>query len=479
MPFVNFFTKNRVFFLAKYKKAHEADKSCFFSFFLYTTLPYMHSSFLPSQSLSAYRYCVVTLGCQMNKNDSERLESVLKGMGFSGTEDPKDADVIVLNSCSVRKSAEDRIFGLSREFARLKKTKPELLICVTGCMPGRDRDGSLRKKLPHVDLFFSTKDMILLPQRLSELNPALRPSYQKTFQAFVTIQTGCNHFCTYCVVPFSRGMEVNRPLKDIIHEVEALSTRGCIEITLLGQIVNHYRASDPHYFSSNNPYHHNDFAKLLWEVGRISGIQRVHWTAPHPLYMDEEVIDALGLPNQVQYLHLPVQSGNDEILKRMNRRHTRAFYLDTINNIRIAYPRIAIGTDIIVGFSGETDAQFYDTVTLYRACDFDISYTAQYSERSHTVAAKAFSDSVSKEEKKRRWETLQTIMEQTVLKKNQAYVGQTVSVLVDQHAHGFCLGNSSEMKRVRFHGEASQVGTIQPVEIFQAEEWILHGRQKK
>jgi len=181
-------------------------------------------------------------------------------------------------------------------------------------------------------------------------------------------------------------MEVNRPLKDIIHEVEALSTRGCIEITLLGQIVNHYRAPDPHYFSSNNPYHHNDFAKLLWEVGRISGIQRVHWTAPHPLYMDEEVIDALGLPNQVQYLHLPVQSGNDEILKRMNRRHTRAFYLDTINNIRIAYPRIAIGTDIIVGFPGETDVDFAETLSLMEEVGFDGCFAFKFSPRSGTPA---------------------------------------------------------------------------------------------
>lgn len=440
---------------------------------------------------SIYKYHLLTFGCQMNKNDSERLESVLRHMGMIATADPKDADVILMNSCSVRESAENRIFGFSTNFAELKKEKPGLIIGVTGCMPGRDREGAMRKKLPDVDLFFPTKDMVHLPTWLASLNPelrpmddlpsdylSLRPTLSQTFQAFVTIQTGCNHFCTYCVVPYSRGLEVNRPAKDILSEIKELAGRGCLEVTLLGQIVNHYISPDPQGFSADNPYKKNDFARLLWEVNQIPGIERINWTAPHPLYMDDEAIDALTLPKQVNYIHLPVQSGNNEILARMNRRHTREFYLDVIKKISAKKSNIAIGTDIIVGFCGETSQQFDDTVSLYQACDFDISYHAQYSTRSGTLATKIYEDDVPKAEKKRRWQVLQDMMEETTCRKNQAYVGQTVSVLFDAYDSGFGTGNSREMKRVRVKSDTSLAGQIHDVVIFKAETWMLYGRVK-
>lgn len=437
------------------------------------------------------KYHLLTLGCQMNKNDSERLASILGNMGFTPTDSPEEADAIFINSCSVRQSAEDRIFGFTKNFAKLRQQKPDLIIGVTGCMPGRDRDDNMRKSLPHVDLFFPTKDMVRLPKMLAELNPtyrplddmaadylALRPTIQKTYQAFVTLQTGCNHFCTYCVVPFSRGLEVNRPLRDILAEIHNLRDNGCVEVTLLGQIVNHYIAPDPEAFSSHNPYQKNHFAKLLWEINQIDGIERIHWTAPHPLYMDDEVIDALTLPKQVNFIHLPVQSGNTDMLKKMNRRHDRDYFFKTIQRIRAKKPDIAIGTDIIVGFCGETEEQFNDTVSLFEACQFDISYHAQYSERTHTVAAKAFEDDVPKIEKKRRWEVLQHLMEDMVLKKNQYYIGKVVSVLVERYEHGFCTGNSREMKLVRFKSDEPRIGHIVDVEIFKAQEWMLYGRMK-
>ena len=268
-----------------------------------------------------YKYHILTFGCQMNKNDSERLSSILGRMGLTSTDVPDEADVIMMNSCSVRESAENRIFGQARNFVALKEKKPNLIIGVTGCMPGRDKDGRMERKLDGVDLYFPTKDMVELPQRLAALNPALRPmedleddylklhpTYQKKFQAFVTIQTGCNMFCTYCVVPYARGLERNRPLKDILEEARELAAHGCLELTLLGQIVNHYVAPDPENFSPENPYTKNHFAKLLWEINQIQGIERIHWTAPHPLHMDEEAIDALTLPKQVNYIHLPMQS---------------------------------------------------------------------------------------------------------------------------------------------------------------------------
>lgn len=439
---------------------------------------------------STFAYHVITFGCQMNKNDSERMESILQSMNLSPVNTPEEAHVIIMNSCSVRASAEHRIYGFARKFAEWKQENPDLIIGVTGCMPGRDVDGKLRKALEGVDLYFPTKDMIMLPKWLTELNPNLRqmedlsedylrviPQYQSRFQAFVTLQTGCNHFCTYCVVPFARGLEVNRPLHDILSEIRTLSENGCVEVTLLGQIVNHWTATDPEHFSPDNPYRESDFAKLLWEINQMQGIARIHWTAPHPLYMTDEVIHALTLPSQVNYLHLPVQSGNTEVLKRMNRRHDREFFLDVVEKIKQVKPDIALGTDIIVGFCGETDAQFQDTVSLYELCDFDISYTAQYSPRTGTVAHKLFADTVSREEKKARWNTLQKMMEKIVLRKNQAYMGSTVSVLVDTVKSGMCGGNSREMKRVNFVGDETLYGTIVDVRISQVGEWILFGER--
>lgn len=435
-----------------------------------------------------HKYHILTFGCQMNKNDSERLGAILSSMGMESTDDLEHADVILMNSCSVRESAEGRIYGKSRVFAELKKKKPHVIVGVTGCMPGRDKDGALERGLHDVDLYFPTRDMIMLPKWLSELNPDLRPvdlqddyltiqpQHDQVYQAYVTIQTGCNHFCTYCVVPHARGLEGNRSLKSIIDEVKDLASKGCVEITLLGQIVNHWIASDAEYFSKHNPYQKNDFAKLLWELNQIEGIERIHWTAPHPVYMDDEVIDALTLPKQINFLHLPVQSGNTEILKKMNRRHTREDYLAVIKKIRAIRPDIALATDIIVGFCGETDEQFQDTVSLYKECDFDISYNAQYSQRSGTVAAQAFDDGVPKEVKRDRWWVMQHLMEDTVLRKNEYYQGKTVSVMVDSYRHGMCGGNSSEMKRVNFPGAEDLVGQIVDVRIDKPDMWILWGK---
>ncbi|MFZ2189519.1 MAG: tRNA (N6-isopentenyl adenosine(37)-C2)-methylthiotransferase MiaB, partial [Candidatus Magasanikiibacteriota bacterium] len=405
------------------------------------------------------------------------------------TDSLEQADVIVFNTCSVRDSAEARIFGQGANFAKLKQKKPNLIVAITGCMPGRDKTKELKKRIPWVDLYFGNEEMIHLPKWLAELNPEMRPmedletdylnihpNYHSQFQAFVSIQTGCNHFCTYCVVPYARGTEGNRSLKSILDEINNLDNKGYKEITLLGQIVNHYIAPDPEYFSKDNIYTKNDFAKLLWEINKTKNIERVHWTAPHPIYMDDEMIDALTLPKQVNFIHLPVQSGNDEILKKMNRRHDRQFYIDIIKKIRTKRQDIAIGTDIIVGFCGETEEQFQDTVSLFKICDFDISYHAKYSTRSGTVADKMFKDDVLKSEKKKRWQVLQDLMEEITYAKNQKYVGQKVSVLVERCNDGWCEGNSNEMKLTRFKGSELIIGTIQTPEIYKAGTWLLWGR---
>ena len=455
------------------------------------------------------KYHLITFGCQMNKNDSERMETLLKGVGFVSTDLPEEADIIIINTCSVRQSAEDRVFSKVHAFQELKEKNPDLIVGITGCMPGRDRDGAIRKRLPIVDLYFPIAEMGQLPRWIGELRPELvnsadtitdylkiRPEYHSLKQAYVSIQTGCNKFCTYCVVPFARGLEKNRPVKDILDEVKELAEHGCVEVTLLGQTVNSYLAPDVENFSEENPYQ-NHFAKLLWEVNQIPEIKRLHFTAPHPLHMTDEVIEAMSLPAHVNFIHLPVQSGDDEVLRRMNRRYTAAQFIDVVRRLRSKIPNIAIGTDIIVGFSGESSEQFEKTVELYKEVRFDISYTAQYSVRSGTAANRAFKDDVTREEKKRRWDALQLVQETITKEKNQRFVGTVVSVLVDRHEPpkitdemllmpekiqtllasqpGYCFGNSREMKLVRFVGEKELIGEIVNIKITKADTWILEG----
>lgn len=438
-------------------------------------------------------YFVKTFGCQMNKNDSERLDAVLQGMGLAPVDSAQSADVILLNTCSVRKSAEDRVFGQVHNYKKLKKKRPNLIIGVTGCMPGRDRDGALEKTMDGADLFFPIEDMVRLPEWISGLNPSLansgeyvddyltlHPIREQVRQAYVTIQTGCNKFCTYCVVPFARGFERNRPVKDIVDEIRSLAERGCIEVTLLGQTVNSF-VDEQGAFSHGNPYR-DHFAGLLWEVNQIEGIERIHFTAPHPLHMTEEVIDAMSLPKHMNFLHLPVQAGDNDILRKMNRRYTREHFIELVEKIYDRLPGLALGTDIIVGYCGESEEAFERTVDLYKSCSFDISYTAMYSPRTGTVGHKAWDDDVSYVEKKRRWKKLQALMEQIVLEKNQKYVGAEVSVLADSfkkvegQEKGWVVGNSREMKRVQFPGTADMVGGIFRVRVAKAMEWILYGK---
>jgi tRNA-2-methylthio-N6-dimethylallyladenosine synthase len=445
----------------------------------------------------------------MNKNDSERMETLLKGVGLHATDEREQADVVLINTCSVRQSAEDRVFSVVNAFKELKEKNPKMILGITGCMPGRDRDGAIKKKMPIVDLYFPTKDMGQLPRWIGELRPELvnsenpvedylkvKPDYHKTTQAYVSIQTGCNKFCTYCVVPFARGLEKNRPLADILEEIRELVAHGCVEITLLGQTVNSYQAPDPDSFSKENPYE-DHFAGLLWEVNQIEGVTRLHFTAPHPLHMTDEVIDAMTLPAHMNFIHLPVQAGDDEVLRRMNRRYTAEQFMDVVRRLKEKMPNLAIGTDIIVGFCGETPEAFEKTVELYKEAQFDISYTARYSVRSGTAAWRAFKDDVTREEKKRRWDTLQKVQEEIVLQKNQRFVGKIVSVLVERWEPpkitdemlkmpekiqelmaaqpGFCYGNSREMKLTRFAGGEAFVGKEVNVRISKAGMWLLEG----
>ncbi|MDD5725992.1 MAG: tRNA (N6-isopentenyl adenosine(37)-C2)-methylthiotransferase MiaB [Patescibacteria group bacterium] len=434
-------------------------------------------------------YFIQTYGCQMNTNDSERLSGLLKSIGLDESLVEKEANLIIFNTCSVRAHAEERIYGRMEELMERKKKGEDVLITVTGCMAGRDKTGELRRRLGMADLFFATPDMVNLPRWIAELRPEwiisgdvaedylkINPLRQKAYQAYVTIQTGCNHFCTYCVVPYARGLERNRPVADVLDEINDLVSKGRIDITLLGQAVNDYKAPDPGTFTAHNPYK-NHFAALLWEINQIEGVKRLHWTAAHPMSMEDEIIHALTLPKQVNYLHLPVQAGSNEVLRRMNRKYTREDYLEVINKVKATRPGIALGTDIIVGFCGETEKDFEDTISLYKESDFDISYTAQYSPRTGTLGYRLFKDDVPDEEKKRRWQVLQDLMEQNALRKNQDFCGKVLQVFIEKVDGDIAYGTSQELKSVRATGAKDwMVGKIMPASIEKAMTWQLEGQ---
>lgn len=438
------------------------------------------------------KFYLQTFGCQMNKNDSERIVGLLLSLGLKQTKKVSKADILLVNTCSVRQAAEDRIFGVIFNWQVLKEKNPDLIIGVTGCMPGRDKDKKIRKKLSGVDLFFSIDELIQLPKWLNELNPKLftrkvdelsdylviNPKRAENYRAYIAIQTGCNNFCTYCVVPYSRGRERNRPVKDILKEVEVAVENGAQEVVLLGQVVNNYHAPDRKQFSSKNIFvGKDDFAALLWEVNQVKNLKRIHFTAADPQYFNDYQIQALILPKQVNFLHLPVQSGNNEILKKMNRHYTREQFLELVKKINKMRPGIALGTDIIVGFCGETEAQFADTLDLYKQARFDISYHAKYSERTGTVAAKAFCDDVPLTIKKKRWQAVQDLMEEITWKKNQKYLNKPISVLVEKFYDGVCSGFTSEMKYAEFLGEADLVGKVINLKTTETDTWRLKGKR--
>jgi tRNA-2-methylthio-N6-dimethylallyladenosine synthase len=372
----------------------------------------------------------------MNKNDSERIAAALEKMGMKKAKDKNSADFIVLNTCSVRQTAEDRVFGEIHNFLKLKEKNKKLKVAVTGCLVGRDQNKEIQKKLKGVDLFFKIDELSLLKYLLYESDKPNRSNKSYKFylsiptkaefsaSRYLTIQTGCNEFCSYCVVPYARGREYNRSLQEIFREAKKLIREGAIEITLLGQIVNKWVAPDTENFSKNNPFRpadpvspiksinhiRSDFPALLWELNQLPKLKRIHFISPHPKYMSDDLIQTLALPKMANYLHLAAQSGDDRILKKMNRKYSAADYLKIIRKVRKAKPNIELGTDIIVGFPGETERQFGNTVEFCKKVKFDVAYIAMYSPRSGTAAYKNYPDNVPREVKKRRWLILNNLI---------------------------------------------------------------------
>jgi len=334
------------------------------------------------------KYFIKTFGCQMNQSESEKIAGALEKKGYQPAKKIEDADLVIINSCSVRQSAEDRVLGLVKNLKNLKARKASnLKIILTGCMLYHGQKW-LKRKLADVDEFVEI-------EKLTSQAPAAKRS-SKTI-AWVPIMKGCNHFCTYCVVPYSRGREKSRPFKEIVCEVETLARQGYKQIILLGQNVNSYQPS---------------FAKLLRRLHKIKGIEKISFITSNPWDLTDEIIKAMKLPKIDRYLHLPVQSGDDEILRKMNRPYTAKDYLRLVQKIRREIPDIKIGTDIIVGFPGETKKAFENTVKLCKKVGFEKAYIARYSPRPGTAAFK-MKDNVSYQEKKRRWKILDSLINKT------------------------------------------------------------------
>jgi tRNA-2-methylthio-N6-dimethylallyladenosine synthase len=450
-------------------------------------------------------YNIQTFGCTMNYSDSERMETYLEALGFSKTEDLEQASMVLFNTCSIKQKAEDKVFGTIRNVAKFKKNNPNLTIVVTGCMvrSSSSKYSSTRDKLfgrmKELDIALRIEELPKLAALTREVHPHIKlpeiqeesledyfkidASHESTTskaQAFVAISNGCDKFCTYCIVPYSRGREKSRKITDILEEVESLVENGCKEITLIGQTVNSYGLS--RYDQENETFNYlkekEPFVELLEQLDKLStkGLQRVRFTSPHPKDMSDQLIDAMvELKTQMPYLHLPVQSGDDRTLKRMNRPYTIEKFRDTVTKLRERIPDIAITTDIIVGFCGETEEEFENTFNFFNEMGFEHAYISQYSERIGTTAAKFIKDDIAQETKKERWHRLNNLLKETSKRGLERFHGKTVNVIVERQDGETCLGRSEHYKTVQFKSGRKLVGELVTVKVTDSKEWILEG----
>ena len=414
------------------------------------------------------KYHIITIGCQMNISDSERLSSFLEREDWYFTENKKEADLIIINTCGVKQMAEDRAYGLVNE---IRKENKKGKIIITGCL-SRRKDVQ-RRLISKVDWFLPINDMYLIPGLLrgeeyqsyyslddyrkiyGEKYLTEEPKYFSTYSAYVPIGNGCDNFCTYCVVPYARGREVYRPASDIISEVKNLIKKGYKEITLIAQNVNSYKDDD------------YNFSKLLKEISLFPGDFWLRFSTSHPKDMSDELIGVIASSDKiVNHLHLALQSGDNEILKAMNRKYTIEHYKDLIKKIRKVKPGISITTDIIVGFPGETELQFNNTVNNFKEIAFEMAYIAQYSPRPGTASIK-MNDDVLSEEKKRRFNVLNKILSECAVEGNKKYLDKTVRVLLDgKNKRGKYYGKTSSFKTVLITSEKElKIGEFLDVKI--------------
>ncbi|HWO40731.1 MAG TPA: tRNA (N6-isopentenyl adenosine(37)-C2)-methylthiotransferase MiaB [Candidatus Eisenbacteria bacterium] len=435
------------------------------------------------------RLYIQTYGCQMNRYDSERIARIMAPLGYVATEDPEAADLILLNTCSVRDKAEQKVYSALGSWKELKARRQDLIIGVGGCVAQQEGE-RLLKRVPHLDLVFGTHNIHKLPELVRLVESSRQrpvetafyrdPSYMEDPEApllvrgataFVTIMQGCNKVCSFCIVPHVRGREMSRPSGRILAEVESLARRGVKEVTLLGQNVNSYGKLTPGELS---------FPELLRRIDRIEGLERIRFTTSHPHDLSPELIEAYATVAKLcEHLHLPVQSGADSVLRRMRRGYTRAEYLDRIFRLRQRRPDIALSTDVIVGFPGESEAEFEATLELLAEVQYDEVFSFTYSPRPQTVSAKIYPDDVAQEIKKQRLQRLQTLQQAISLRRNREQIGNIEEILVEGSAklkNGQLMGRTRTNRIVNFSGSGELAGTLAQVRIIGATANSLLGK---
>ena len=442
------------------------------------------------------KYNILTMGCQLNENDSEKLCGMLEQMGYIRTDKSEEADISLFNTCCVRENAEDRLFGKLGELKKIKE-KTGMIIAIGGCMMQEKHiTDKIKESYPFVDILFGThtlhkfpedlyktldqktkqEDIIDIDGKVYEGLPIKRDSNVK---ASVTIMNGCNNFCSFCIVPYVRGRERSRQPRDIINEVRELAKNGYKEITLLGQNVNSYLRVEQ---QKNIPFEEyegvNSFATLLRAINKIEGIERIRFVSPHPKDFTDDVIDAIAECDKVcKLVHLPLQSGNTDILRIMNRRYTKEQFLELVEKMKNKIPNLTLSTDIIVGFPGETDEQFEDTLDVVRKVKFEQVYMFIYSRRVGTPGDK-MPNQVPEEDKHRRFDKLKALYESQVEENNQKHIGTTQKVLVEGESKNnpnMLTGRTDSNKVVIFEGPKELKDQIIDVKIVSQHMWFLKG----
>lgn len=442
---------------------------------------------IKSAKYKGKKYFIKTYGCQMNVHDSEEIKAILENLGFVQTTTLEDSDLVLLNTCAIRENAHDKVFGFLGRVKHLKREKPELIVCVGGCMPQQDSVSNLiKEKYPYVDIVFGTHNIDDLGKLILEhsnhqeievysvegdVYEEIKYNRDSKITAWVNIMYGCDKFCTYCIVPYTRGKERSRKMESIIQEVEDLKNKGYQEVTLLGQNVNAYGKDLKEDY---------DFATLLENVAKTN-IPRIRFVTSHPWDFTDEMIDIIAkYPNIMPYIHLPLQSGSTKILRLMGRRYTKEEYLTLFQKIKVKIPNVSITTDIIVGFPNETDEDFQETLDVVNLCQFDGAFTFIYSPREGTPASK-IKDNVSLETKEERLQTLNTIVNKYSLMHNQKYLNKTVKVLIiseSEKGENKMCGYTEDMKLVNVSGAKEDLGKIIDVKIIDTKSFSLDGEKE-
>ena len=418
-------------------------------------------------------YHIWTIGCQMNKADSERLESALGQMGLSSAGSPDDADVIVLNSCVVRQSAEDKVVGMLGALKPISERDPDRVVALMGCMVG-PKTAPLEERFPFVDVFMRPQQFQPLIELLGErmgIDPdgCVGPLTAKpAVTAYIPIIHGCDKFCTFCIIPYRRGREVSRPIEEIVRETEHLASSGVKEVTLLGQNVDSYGHDLP-----GAP----DLSDLLAAVNEVDAIQRIRFLTSHPNDMSDRIIDAVaGLDKVCEHINLPFQAGDDDVLRRMRRGYTSGDYRRLVEKIRQRMPTASMSTDLIVGFSGETDDQFDQSLQMVNDVRFDKVHAAAYSSRKGTIAERRMEDDVPQERKRARLKAIEALQADIQCEINGRLQGQTLPVLVEGLKRGKAEGRTRNDKLVYIEDGQELIGETVDVKIESTSPWSLKGR---